>query len=474
MERLSDYQYLFPFEKIPSKSRVVIYGGGDVGWEYLRQLMITKYADVVGVVDRRADHMERLPVRIFLPTELEKLEFDYIVLAFRSSTYHHSVLRELKKRGVDEKKIVYVPLRTEPKYNVLTETGDSAHEKTVYSYEMDCLSVAVKLGSAIGDNIFQKKFIEALAKLEPSLKIDIYSPASSSFLPWLYHDCPNVNLFVQDGGSLYMQQHSKYDLAFQVWVLVGIDHINDAKLKSRHAVFYKKIKAIEKKIRDSDMNNEMPMYTFYARAIKQGKNAYTVYGFDGELGVEDKTVKIALDDNFAGDFRKMDLPVRYITINYGNGTVLKDAKFAAKQWPLEYFERFAREFHETFPEIKVVQLGGQGACCLNHVDEHVIGRPLELAAYVLKNSMLHIDIEGGLVHLATQLGTKCVVLFGPTQEMFFGYEENINVKSGNCHDCYGMYLDYNKCARHMDQPECMYGITPEMVMEKVKTYFNGL
>ena len=97
---------------------------------------------------------------------------------------------------------------------------------------------------------------------------------------------------------------------------------------------------------------------------------------------------------------------------------------------------------------------------------------MELVAYTLKKSLLHIDIEGGLVHLATQMRTKCIVLFGPTQEEYFGYEENINIKAGSCHDCYGMYLDQSKCARHMEKPECMYSITPEMVMKSVREHLE--
>ena len=105
-------------------------------------------------------------------------------------------------------------------------------------------------------------------------------------------------------------------------------------------------------------------------------------------------------------------------------------------------------------------------------DKYILGESFELVTHVLQNSMLHVDIEGGLVHLATQLGTKCVVLFGPTPEFFYGYEENINIKVGDCHDCYGVYLDSNRCARGMEKPECMYNITPEIVMDRVEEYFD--
>ena len=94
-------------------------------------------------------------------------------------------------------------------------------------------------------------------------------------------------------------------------------------------------------------------------------------------------------------------------------------------------------------------------------------------AHVLKNTLFHLDIEGGLVHIATQLGTKCIVLFGPTVKEYYGYEENINISVGTCHNCWGLYTDVNRCARGMAEPECMYSIQPELVMGYVDEYLGG-
>jgi ADP-heptose:LPS heptosyltransferase len=51
---------------------------------------------------------------------------------------------------------------------------------------------------------------------------------------------------------------------------------------------------------------------------------------------------------------------------------------------------------------------------------------------------MHIDDEGGLVHMATALGTKCAVLFGPTPVGIFGYEQNINICADTCKECFGI------------------------------------
>ncbi|MBR5162824.1 MAG: hypothetical protein IKW79_02235, partial [Schwartzia sp.] len=97
----------------------------------------------------------------------------------------------------------------------------------------------------------------------------------------------------------------------------------------------------------------------------------------------------------------------------------------------------------------------------------------ELVKYVLRNAVLHVDIEGGLVHLATQLGTKCAVLFGPTPVTFFGYPQNINIVSPRCAGCHGLYEDLNHCAKEQAEPECMRSITPEMVMEAIAKYMRA-
>ena len=76
------------------------------------------------------------------------------------------------------------------------------------------------------------------------------------------------------------------------------------------------------------------------------------------------------------------------------------------------------------------------------------------------------------MHLATQLGTKCAVLYGPTQVTYVGYPQNINIQAGTCHDCYGLYDNLDRCARGLDEPECMYSITPEYVMENIKKYLE--
>jgi len=100
----------------------------------------------------------------------------------------------------------------------------------------------------------------------------------------------------------------------------------------------------------------------------------------------------------------------------------------------------------------------------------------ELCA-ILKHSFLTIGIEGGIIHLNHFLGGKSVCLFGSTSIDVYGYEENINVKSGKPEKCTNGcewitndWLD-GGCML-AENPLCMLALEPEMVYERIKLHLN--
>ena len=97
----NQYIYLFPYEKIPYGSKILIYGAGDVGQEYLRQMLITRYCDVVGFLDRAHEIYPQMVVPIYPPDEVGRLSFDYVVLAFKMGVHVRAVTQTLVDFGVD-------------------------------------------------------------------------------------------------------------------------------------------------------------------------------------------------------------------------------------------------------------------------------------------------------------------------------------------------------------------------------------
>lgn len=92
--------YLFPFEKVEQNSRVVIYGNGNVGKQYIAQIEKTNYCKIVAICDKNASD-GAVSVQ-----EMLRFEFDKIVVAIASSKVCNEVLKMLENKGLVRKKIV--------------------------------------------------------------------------------------------------------------------------------------------------------------------------------------------------------------------------------------------------------------------------------------------------------------------------------------------------------------------------------
>ena len=92
---VNQYAYLFPFESVPAGAKVVIYGAGEVGLSYLRQLLMTCYAEPVAVADRKWKQYPPLVVPYCPPDKINELKFDYVVLAMKSPAHVEGIISNL-------------------------------------------------------------------------------------------------------------------------------------------------------------------------------------------------------------------------------------------------------------------------------------------------------------------------------------------------------------------------------------------
>lgn len=471
---MSDYKYLFPYEMIPHNSKILIYGAGDVGVDYLKQMLITGYAEVVGVIDKKHAKYCNLVVPVYSPNDLSKLEFDYVVLAFKREDYISEITDLLSNIGIEKKKIVYKGVRNTNINILTTEAHYSGNAE--YAYHKAQISVALKFGIGLGDSIIKKGFFLELVRMLPEAMIDIYAPGGSKFIPSIYEDQENFNCVVDDGGALYAENKKKYTLAISVFRLIEVDYIDYFALEKSNETFAKQMKKHIKNHNEYKLSDfpSTQIWIHYGRAKYRGWNCYSIYQYTDVFKVRRKIVNIPLVESLRTKMERY-CRFKYITVNYGNGASGKGYKEnISKQWPLEHYNKLLRMFKLKFPHLKVIQVGDITTEKLGNVDEYFIEKNLEEVKYVLKNAILHIDIEGGLVHLATNLGTKCVVLFGPTQVYIYGYPENINIVSPACNGCYGLYDNALGCARNLDEPECMKTLTPQLVMSHISSYLNSI
>lgn len=110
-----------------------------------------------------------------------------------------------------------------------------------------------------------------------------------------------------------------------------------------------------------------------------------------------------------------------------------------KALPAGKLEQLVRALKSNRPDVAVVQIGGSSSGMdIPGIDRNFRGRiGLRESALLLAGALLHIDTEGGLVHLARAVGTPASVFFGPTNPAFFSYENNqALLPSGDCINCY--------------------------------------
>lgn len=467
-----DNKYLFPFELIPACAEIVIYGAGELGQAYFKQIMLTKYCNILGFVDRNYKDYKSLNVPVFSPDEIINIDCDYILLAFRAGDFALDVKQTLIRRGINEEKIVYIGIRDEEIEGF--DCNDSAEEDKEYAFKRDCISIGMRYGSGLGDAIIQKGFFNELASFSDDILIDIYCPKAKEYIDSFYSDCNALNISISDGGGIYSRNANKYDISISAVSIIRIDHINEEKIK-RSPELYKKIMILKQTIDDYKLE-VLPFRNFGTHIRRMhylGRNCYTSFNYTSDLNTDRNKIKIPVKGDQQETLKKYHLQ-RYITLNYGTGMSSSgNRETISKQWPMKYYEVFVKRFKKAYGDIEIVQLGDKSAEAIEGVDKIVFGEDIGCVEHILLNSIFHLDSEGGLVHLASQLGTKCIVLFGPTQAEYFGYPDNINIVSDKCSGCYGLYDTSYHCAKNMKKPECMWSISPEMVLKRAEDYLNS-
>jgi SAM-dependent methyltransferase len=194
-------------------------------------------------------------------------------------------------------------------------------------------------------------------------------------------------------------------------------------------------------------------------------------GFDKECARtrHEAPLTISLDDADAGPRLRLAAEgAGWITVHDGFDTSARVRPGqSVKCWPIEHWSKLVHCLKAERPAVRIVQIGGTSSRAIPGVDECLIGRiRFGEALWLLQGAQLHIDGESGLVHAAHALGTRSVVLFGPTDPAFFGYAGNINLSSDVCAPCWWSTPDWmTHCPRGLPQPACMSAITPASVKD---------
>ncbi|NBJ81143.1 glycosyltransferase family 2 protein [bacterium 1XD42-94] len=101
-----DKKWLFPFKHIKRDSRVVLYGAGDMGHDYYRQIKETNYCELSAWVDRAFMDYYDNDYKISSPEEINRIDFDYVVIAVYGEKIRKDIKRFLITLGVRRECII--------------------------------------------------------------------------------------------------------------------------------------------------------------------------------------------------------------------------------------------------------------------------------------------------------------------------------------------------------------------------------
>ncbi len=449
-----DLKFLFPFGNVNRGSKIIIYGLGVCGKSYIEQIKATNYCEIVAVSDSYVvdNHLGCPFCKI---KNLSKgLEFDYIVIGITLPYVMDEVCKELIANGIAKEKIIS-PL------SIGNLSAPVHHEAQVP--DENGLKVLYTMAGGLGDAIMELCLYEKLIEMVPDVVIDVYGEPCCKYV---YNSKKNVRYIIDyNKESISLDQ---YDLALQASWGITIQKSDDEKIGRYSEELLRCIKETQ-----YDMKRGESLITRLRRAQILGKDKFWLMGRGEIWSLSRNKIHLDIDQEYIKDFLDLDLK-KYITVNCGvDMRRVRSDQIPTKIWPHKRFAEFIQLFKSKYKDIQVVQLGDDKQEKIIGADKYIFGKSFELVKHIIKNSLLHIDDEGGLVHMATALGTKCIVLFGPTPKEILGYPQNINLSTEVCPGCFAYVNDWNaNCMKGERVPGCMWSIDPEVVYHKADEYLE--
>ena len=468
--------YLFPFEKVKQGGKIVLYGAGTVGQQFLHQLVSTGYATVVAMVDKNWENYDGVFPVLIGPESLNKLNFAVAVISVQNQDVAETIARELVQVWrIAPRKIVMGYAR---KYEIpsLIYPKPKSLDSNALSFQREgYIPIALYMCCGMGDTLVIKRKMEELMGWDSRLLLDVWVPeklveAVRSFYRNAFGG--RINAIRGEGNLGYEWAKRKYAISLKNAGDLCVDYINEEYFH-REGYLLDKFKRFQEERKEYGLFSVTENVLHFRRCEIDGYWAYTSCNRYSGFDVEDYHTDIPMDMNYREKYIALGLEANYITMNFGFDTVaVGRGNLQAKAWPLNYFSQLTRLIKKKW-SVQLVQVGGADFPHIDGCDHYYLGKSLELVKYILQGAKLHIDIEGGLVHLATQLGTKCAVMFGPTPMHYYGYRDNINIDAGGkCTNCYWLVPNHYACYRRMEKPECMHDITPQRVIEKIEGWLE--
>lgn len=376
--------------------------------------------------------------------------------------YWERIFRELMhlKTGAKSKYIVPESIVINPESSKSKLSADFflqlPSDISITSLEKKCDEriAAVWLGG-IGDAVMLSYLVRAIMDKHPNAQIDVYVRDEQQTILFSM-DYPRVRAKFFAGGwrALNNLLKSEYELIYEFQHYPYVWNMKDSRLnKPMNSKFYNSWSEASIDI----LNNwNGTLWEYFAQKT--------------DLVLKEQHFRLPfsyLDSKvISSKLSQYNLPERYITIAPG----CDKSVGIMKLWSEERWNRLITLLAND--GVKIIYLGNKDGQSLSGVDR-VICKNLLDVGLILSQSKLHISNEGGSIHLAHAVGTKSVVIFGPTKPELYGYKDNINLYLDKCPTCWWTVNEWSShCKLGHSTCKNLNELTVEEVYSRVVSELN--
>ena len=341
------------------------------------------------------------------------------------------------------------------------------------------IKLGVYMNGGIGDALVNLNYLYCLKRYlkHENVILDVYFE-KQIFKKLIPDDNIIDNYYISELNNIDLDN---YDVFFRLFRFPCIYKFNKNFIKTKSQKFYELLLEYDKfKQEHNKVVLQEPRYDSIGKDISLANDRTRIQQPDigGLLNIKTDYILPITVKNIDETLDKFNLKGKtFITLNRGVGNKLSDSP---KLWPLENYNNLIEKIKAKYPNYALVQIGDANSTfgIMQGVDLNLVGQTsFEELLVLLKTATLHIDCEGGLVHLRKALNApQSVVLFGPTSKDFFGYSSNINIKAENACKiaCEWVSTQWETtCIKTQSAVNpCMQAITPEMVIDNIESSFR--
>jgi len=344
--------------------------------------------------------------------------------------------------------------------------------------ETEGITVAFNVTGGIGDHLLAARYIRDLLSAVGEFRFDVFS-SRPEVATWIFSIFPQFHKCYDEYFSWHGQKYYQhYPLALTVSQFVVFQHksVDWLALHQQNPKLVQVCEAMDRFRRARDLNEIISAHpkldgSLGRKAVFLNLDRHNfAHGMSG-ISYRGHGLLIHKDPDLCHQF---GLTKPYVTIHNGFDAEFQMeygvARRSTKVYP--HFDEVVALIKAARPGILIVQLGTKTSRPIPGVDVQLVNKTsLAETVSILDGSELHIDNEGGLVHLAACIDKISCVVFGPTPPEYFGYAKNINIRPTTCGGCWWSTRDWmTNCPRGFNEPICVFDIPPKIVATPILSY----